>query len=68
LIIANGGIGRDHDAFTYALTGLIIGGVIAVALIAGFIYLVMQGHPAAAGSLLGTGALGMVAAFRATRL
>lgn len=63
-----GAIQRDRNAFTFAFTGLIIGGIISSGLIGGFIYLVMQGHPTAAGSLLGAGAVGMVAGFRSTRL
>jgi hypothetical protein len=61
--------GRSHRrAFLYAFASTLIGGLIALSLIAGFIYLVMQGHSKAAGILLGAGALSMVAGFRSTRL
>jgi hypothetical protein len=54
--------------FIYALTALIIGGVIGLSLVGGFVYLVMNGHAKAAAALLGAGAVGMVAGFRSTRL
>jgi hypothetical protein len=47
---------------------LVIGGVLALSLVGGFIYLVMNDHGGYAGGLLGAGALGMVAGFRSTRL
>jgi hypothetical protein len=59
---------RHRRAFWYALISLIFGGSIALSLVGGFVYLVMQGHPKAAGSLLTAGAFGMVAGFRSTRL
>jgi uncharacterized SAM-binding protein YcdF (DUF218 family) len=59
---------RHRRAFWFALVSLVIGGLIGLSLVAGFIYLVMQGHHKAAGLLLGAGALGMVAGFRSARL
>lgn len=59
---------RNRRAFQYALAGQSIGGLLAFSLIAAFVYLVMPGHAAAAGALLGGGVLGMVAGFRSTRL
>jgi len=55
-------------AFLYAMTALIIGGAVALGLIAGFVYLVHIGYPAVATLLLGGGALSIVAGFRSTRL
>jgi hypothetical protein len=55
-------------AFWYAFVSTLIGGLIALSLVGGFIYLMMNGHSKAAGILLGAGALGMVAGFRSTRL
>jgi hypothetical protein len=59
---------RHRRAFWYAMLALFIGGLLALSLVGGFIYLVMHNHPTAAGSLLGAGAIGMVAGFRAARL
>lgn len=58
----------DRQAFAYAMTGLVIGGLIAIGVIVGFVYLVVNGHPEAAGSLLGASVLGMIAGFRSSRL
>jgi hypothetical protein len=59
----------DHSRnFWYATTALIIGGLLAISLIGGFVYLVMQQHGGYAAGLLGAGAFGMVAGFRASRL
>jgi hypothetical protein len=55
-------------AYRYAILSLVIGGLLGLALIGGFIYLVMQGHGTYAGVLQGAGALSMVAGFRSTRL
>lgn len=55
-------------SFRYAMTALFIGGLLAMSLIGGFIYLVMQGHGGYAATLLGGGALSMVAGFRSVRL
>jgi hypothetical protein len=59
---------RNRRAFQYATLALTIGGLLSALLVLGFIYLVMRGHATAAGALLGTGAIGMVAGFRAARL
>jgi len=59
---------RHRRAFWYALVSLVIGGVLALSLVGGFIYLVMNDHGGYAGGLLGAGALGRVAGFRSTRL
>lgn len=55
-------------SYRYAMLGLAIGGVLGLGLIGGFVYLVMQGHGGYATTLLGTGALSMVAGFRVVRL
>jgi len=58
-----------HDrSFRYAMAALIIGGLLALGLLGGFIYLVMQGHGGYAATLLGGGTLSMVAGFRSVRL
>jgi hypothetical protein len=57
-----------HRQFLYAALSLGGGILVALALIGGFIYLVMEGHPEAAGSLLGAGALSLVSGFLASRL
>jgi hypothetical protein len=54
--------------YKYALVGLLTGGVLMLALIGGFVYLVMMGHPRAAGTLLGAGVLGIILAFIRARL
>jgi hypothetical protein len=54
--------------FHYALVALCAGSVSFIGVVGGFIYLVMQQHPAAAASLLGTGVFGMIGAFLRTRL
>ena len=61
-------VNRNRRAFQYAMAGLLIGAVLGLSLITAFVYLVMEGHSAAAGVLLGGGALSMVAGFRSTRL
>ncbi len=59
---------RHRRAFWFALVSLVIGGLIGLSLVGGFVYLVMQNHGGYATTLLGGGALSMVAGFRATRL
>ena len=59
---------RHRRAFLYAITALVIGGILGVALIGGFVYLVLTGHGGYAAALLGAGAISMVAGFRAARL
>ena len=43
---------RNRRAFWYAPVALVIGGLMGISLIGGFIYLVMNGHVKAAVSLL----------------
>ena len=59
---------RNRRAFWYAPVALVIGGLMGISLIGGFIYLVMNGHVKASVSLLGAGAVSMVAGFVSTRL
>jgi hypothetical protein len=59
---------RHSRAFTYALVSTILGAIVALSLVGGFVYLVMNGHPKSAAALLGAGALGMVTGFRSGRL
>lgn len=59
--------GAHQRAYRYAMLSLAIGGVLGLALIGGFVYLVMNNHGSWAGALLGTGAIGMVAAFLRAR-
>ena len=54
--------------YRYAMAGLAIAGVGLVSIVGGFIYLVMNGHPQAAGCLLGAGVLSLITAFIKTRL
>lgn len=67
-IITMGAIRRDDHAYQYMRNGLFIGGAIAAGLICGFIYLIIQNHPTAAGALLSAAAIGMVSGFRNVRL
>jgi hypothetical protein len=59
---------RHARAYAYANHALLIGGILALALIGGFVYLVMNSHGYYAAMLLGAGAVSMVAGFRAARL
>jgi hypothetical protein len=54
--------------YRYALQGQGIAAMGMVLVIGGFVYLVMMGHHEAAGSLLGTGLVGLVLAFLRSRL
>jgi hypothetical protein len=58
---------RHRRSFRYAMTSLVIGGLIALSLVGGFIFLVMHGFGYYALGLLGAGAVGMVAGFRSVR-
>jgi hypothetical protein len=60
--------GIQRADFVYATVSLVIAGMVAFALIGGFVYLVIQGHPKAAGALLGSGALSLVTGFLTMRL
>ena len=59
---------RNRRPFIYAMASLIGGIVLALALVAGFVYLAMNDHGGYAVTLLGAGAISMVAGFRAARL
>jgi hypothetical protein len=62
---------RDRELrreFIYAASALSVAALGLVMVIGGFVYLVMQGHPTAAGSLLGAGVLGLIAGFIRARL
>jgi membrane-bound ClpP family serine protease len=59
---------RHQRACLYALVALSIGGLLALALIAGFVYLIMNNHDTSAGVLLGSGAVSLVMGFLVTRL
>jgi hypothetical protein len=62
-------IRAEHDrSLTYALRLGLLGAACFLALIVGYVYLVIQGHPHAAGWLLGTGALAIVGQLIAARL
>jgi len=54
--------------YRYAMAGMAFAGLGLVSVIGGFIFLVMFGHPEAAGALLGAGILGLIGAFLKTRL
>jgi hypothetical protein len=52
----------------YATLSLLGGLIVAVAVIGGFVYLVVQGYPKAAGGLLGVGVLNMIGGFVRNRV
>ena len=54
--------------FVYAVLSLLSGVVALLSLIAGYVYLVIQGHPHAAAGLLAGGVLGLVGGFIRSRL
>jgi hypothetical protein len=54
--------------FQYALVSLVFGGLVSLAIIGGFVFLVIQNHPQAAGALLGTGVLNIVTGFLRNRI
>ena len=60
---------RSHvrRSFSYAMTSLVIGGILATLLLVGFVFLAMNGLGGYAVTLLVAGALGMVAGFRFAR-
>ena len=63
--------GRNDELkrqFLYAVLSLSAGLLSLLALIAAFVYLVMQGHTEAAAGLLGVGVLGLVGGFVRSRL
>ena len=59
---------KHRRAFWYATLALTFGGLLALSLVGGFVYLVMRSQGGYAVTLLGTGALSMVAGFRSSRL
>jgi hypothetical protein len=67
-LIVQAGQTELRRSFLYAMTALLIGGLISLSIVGGFVYLVMQGHGGYAGALLGAGALNMVAGFQTVRL
>ena len=54
--------------FWYAVASLAGGVITVLSVVGGFVYLVMNNHPQAAGSLLGTGVLGLIQGFIRARL
>lgn len=61
--------GRRHQRqFIYATSSMFGGILVAVGLIGGFVYLVMNNHSNAAGGLLGAGVVGIISGFLASRL
>ncbi len=66
-VVAAGQAELEHE-FKYAMVSLVFGGLTSLSIIGGFIFLVMQGHPTAAGSLLGAGLLNMVTGFVRNRI
>jgi hypothetical protein len=59
---------ENRRAHTYAMLGMICGTVSFLACIASFSYLVINGHPQAAGVILGTGVLAIIGRMIAARL
>ena len=54
--------------FAYAVIALGVAALALILVLGGFVYLVMQDHPTAAGSLLGAGVLGLIWGFLRARL
>lgn len=60
---------NEHQrSYRYAMTSLVAGTVLAVSAIGGFVYLVMQGHPASASALLAVNVLNFIGGFIRNRL
>jgi hypothetical protein len=57
-----------HREFLYAAIALGVAALALILVLGGFVYLVMQGHPAEAKILLGAGVLGLIASFVRARL
>jgi hypothetical protein len=58
----------NNQDYWFAMTQGAFGFILALAIIGGSIYLAMHGHDWVAGTLLGTGAIGMVTGFQISRL
>jgi hypothetical protein len=67
-VVTQAGIIERTQEYRYAMAALFCGLFAFVVLIAGFVYLVLQGHPKSAGLLLGAGVLGLVTGFVRARL
>ncbi len=59
---------ENQRGHVYALLGMICGTISFLACIAVFSYLVVHGHPSAAGVILGTGVIAIVGRMIASRL
>lgn len=55
-------------SYRYAMTSLVAGTALAVSAIGGFVYLVIQGHPASASALLAVSVLNFIGGFIRNRL
>jgi hypothetical protein len=68
LIITQAGMIERTQEYRYAMAALFCGLTAFGGVVGGFIYLVMHGHPGAAGGLLATGVLSLIGAFLRSRL
>jgi hypothetical protein len=59
---------NQRGELLYATLSLLGGLIVAVAVIGGFVYLVVQGYPKAAGGLLSVGVLNMIGGFVRNRV
>jgi hypothetical protein len=57
-----------HRRWSYAMTGMLCGTVTVIACVGGFVFLVVGGHDIAAGALLGTSVLTVIAQIIRARL
>jgi hypothetical protein len=64
----NAGDRVSRRKFAYAITSLIGGLICFLAMLGGFVFLVMQGRPESAGLLLGTGLLAIIGRMIGARL
>ena len=67
-LITEAGMETQRQKFIYATLALAFGFLLALAVVGGFIYLVMHDHPKSAAGLIGAGVLGLVTGFQTVRL
>lgn len=67
-LITQAGMESQRQKFVYATVALSFGFLLALAVVGGFVYLVMHGHPKSAATLIGAGVLGLVTGFQTVRL
>ena len=67
-LITQAGMESQRQKFIYATVALSFGFLLALAVVGGFVYLVMHDHPKSAACLIGAGVLGLVTGFQTVRL